>query len=873
MANHNGRIEVHCTRPNCEELINYIRLPRLGANKVCNSCGMPLIFKGRYLPINLIGEGGFGRTFLALDLNHNENQKYVVIKQLHPKTSPSTPRELEAITASFNKEANTLEKLRHEQIPKYLDFDIVKSPAYSSNEPQSFFYLIQEYIQGKNLAEHLKNSRKFSEEEVLNFLKKILNILVHIHKNNLIHRDIKPDNIILRDPDNPEQDDEFCLIDFGAVKQVVVEGVPVESSCVFLTEGYAPPEQRNKQPVYPSSDLYSLAATCVCLLTGKPVNELRRADDSWVWRQYFKPKNHRLANTLDMMLEKEAKNRIQSAQEVIDSLFSNRKIPDPGQNSSNASQGTTIIVQPPSWSEQVRQWAARIPGKKYVFLAVLGLVIAFAIYYLFLPCHKYSCTTKDGFSWGEEVLIKSKSEDKNPNEKETGTQAFIKGEYNTAINHFQKFLQSNRNDPEALIYLNNSHAALIGGKYIRIAVSIPINDKVAGKYEEVLRGVAHVQSEFNCGIDNIQEALEATSKKQLKCNQSSDNPKRFLQIQIVNDSSNSPNYKDVSDKAKDVAEKLVKDTNILGVIGHFSSAATDQAGKVYGDNKLADKKLVVISPTSTIPRKTDQLEFDTHKLEYDTYVFRVAPTDTTTAETLVNHLKNQPAKNWKVAIVSDQSPYSMSLIGELKNVLKQKPEPNKVTILENTCNIDGTKKITDCIQQAREKYQANTVFLAVNSALQENVKPAFTYSGNSNLKILGGDAVYGLTHLDVDIEKLNNERFVVAVPWHRSKNKKDETAFEKSSIELWKTGLINWRTAMAYDATKVMLKALESLNNPSREGLYNLLSNGFSIQDGATGKVEFDKLHERMLMPANGLGVSVCVDDTRNFVRCEEANQ
>jgi ABC-type branched-subunit amino acid transport system substrate-binding protein len=132
--------------------------------------------------------------------------------------------------------------------------------------------------------------------------------------------------------------------------------------------------------------------------------------------------------------------------------------------------------------------------------------------------------------------------------------------------------------------------------------------------------------------------------------------------------------------------------------------------------------------------------------------------------------------------------------------------------------------------------------------------------------------MYNQEQLEADINKIGQEKLVLAVPWHRSR-KSDESPFEKSSRQLWSGALINWRTAMAYDATKAMIEGLSKLgNNLTRSGLYEQLSkSNFSIQ-GATGKVEFDKNHDRKSF--KGIGVLVHVQPDANnkpvFVRLEQ---
>ncbi|XZF63397.1 MAG: protein kinase domain-containing protein [Gloeotrichia echinulata DVL01] len=256
---------VYCTNPNCQHPENEVPFAHLndakGKQRFCGNCGMNLILNNRYLAIKEIGRGGFGKTFKAWDSNLSQD---CVIKQLNlvsPSGIPFSPQIFELIQKYFDKEANTLKELKHEQIPRLWDYFDLLTPsqsksAESTENKQKLFYLVMEYIEGKDLGKLLKEKQRFSSDEVRKILENILPVLKFIHDKGLIHRDIKPANIMLKE-NTP------YLIDFGAVKQAVA-GVPAEQSIVIGTIDYAAPEQLAREPVTPASDLYSLAVTCVC---------------------------------------------------------------------------------------------------------------------------------------------------------------------------------------------------------------------------------------------------------------------------------------------------------------------------------------------------------------------------------------------------------------------------------------------------------------------------------------------------------------------------------------------------------------------------------------------------------------------------------
>ncbi len=268
----------------------------------CQRCGSKLVLQERYRGVRVIGEGGFGRTFLAVDEQRLDTP--CVIKQFLPQQSGSAA--LEKATELFKQEAFRLRDLgKHSHIPDLLAFF----------QQEGRLYLIQEFIEGKNLLDELQQKGKFSESEVKQILVELLPILQFVHDKKVIHRDIKPENII-----RSSQTGALFLIDFGVSKEV---GGSVLSrvGTITGTPGYAPPEQFRGM-VFPNSDLYSLAVTCIRLLTGyfqkgdgsDPLFDAMRMQ--WVWKQYVSV-SQELELVLDKMLQDLPINRFQFANEVL----------------------------------------------------------------------------------------------------------------------------------------------------------------------------------------------------------------------------------------------------------------------------------------------------------------------------------------------------------------------------------------------------------------------------------------------------------------------------------------------------------------------------------------------------------------------------
>lgn len=340
-------MKVLCTRPICHQSLN--QFPELDDSshlkttqqKYCMSCGMPLILGSRYIPVKLLGKGGFGTAFLAID-RYTPTLRYCVVKQFQPDDSLGT-EELKIAQELFEREALVLENLgnKHPQIPDLFAFFPLIVSSNKQQPDEQYFYLVQEFIDGQDLEKELTQKGRFSEEEVTEILREILNILDFIHSNNSIHRDIKPSNI-MRDKQG-----KLYLLDFGAVKLVTTGAVNSETrSTGIYSMGFAPPEQITGSQVFPSTDLYALAVTCLNLLTGKPTEDLYDSyNNKWQWHQYAPNISERLQLILDKMLLYSPAKRFQSAQEVLRFLQPKTK---PSTTVVNPSPQTTSFQSSPS---------------------------------------------------------------------------------------------------------------------------------------------------------------------------------------------------------------------------------------------------------------------------------------------------------------------------------------------------------------------------------------------------------------------------------------------------------------------------------------------------------------------------------------------
>ncbi len=385
-------------------------------------------------------------------------------------------------------------------------------------------------------------------------------------------------------------------------------------------------------------------------------------------------------------------------------------------------------------------------------------------------------STAERLSTGEKILI---SQDITL-EKQAGVTAFANGDYPQAIAQLSTSLQKQRNDPEALIYLNN--ARIGSNKSYSIGVPTPIGSEVTTA-KEILRGVAQAQSEINNqgGINGIP-----------------------LKIAIADDN-NDP------ETAKKLAQTFADNPEILGVVGHFASNISVAAAPVYQKNSL-----VAISPTSTTVSLSGAGD----------YIFRTVPSDLFTTKALAKYFLEKLTKQKAAIFYNSTSEYSNSI----KNAFTTELLSNGGDIVTESDFAAANFNPADAVQQAIDQGAEALVFLTNSTTLDQAFLVAQV--NNRQLPLLSGDSIYKPQTLQ--IAGKNVVGMVVAVPWHAQGN--NNPGFSQAASRLW-GGNVNWRTAMAYDATESLIAGIKA--NPSRQGIQQTLSKAGFSTTGASGTIKF----------------------------------
>ena len=361
------------------------------------------LLNNRYQILHTIGRGGFGETFLAID-THMPSARKCVIKQLKPLMQEQGIEDW--VKDRFKREAVILEELgeNNPQIPR----------LYAYFSEGSNFYLVQELIAGLNLKQRKEKQELFPENRVKAILVNLLPVLDYIHSKKIVHRDIKPDNIIIR-----ASDEKPVLIDFGVVKEAMATVVHTQGNTVYSmgigTPGYMPSEQAAGRPVY-SSDLYSLGLTAIFLLTGKSPQYLQTdpRTGEFIWRDEVPNPHSHLAMVLEKAVRFHPRDRFASAREMLAALQTETikttaatVAVSPGySNVATQTRTRTEVVKKPTATYSSTKTPSQNGNWLFTVLLILGLVTggAFALgFNLFTPQKRVPSLSSSSQSDGDNL--------------------------------------------------------------------------------------------------------------------------------------------------------------------------------------------------------------------------------------------------------------------------------------------------------------------------------------------------------------------------------------------------------------------------------------------------------------------------------------
>jgi len=381
------------------------------------------------------------------------------------------------------------------------------------------------------------------------------------------------------------------------------------------------------------------------------------------------------------------------------------------------------------------------------------------------------------FSAGEQIL----TDDRNPN-KQMAVEAVQAGNIAGAIPLLEAALSQSPNDPEALIYLQNLKAEQQGNSYA-IAVAIPAGPAM-NTAKEMLRGVAQAQKKVNesGGINGVP-----------------------LKVLLINDD-------DDPAVVAQVAQTLVSNhPEVLGVVGHYSSDSSLAAAAVYEAGGLT-----MISPTST------SVELSTA----GDYIFRTVPSDRFAGSALAQYQLNRLQLQKAAVFYNGQSAYSQSI----KNVFT-------TDLFSQGGNVVGEFDLASSGFNAQTAVQeaiasgAEVLMLAPSSTVIDQML-AVAVANQNRLPMIAGDGAYSAHVLQKGGS--NVEGMVLAIPWHILGDPGAE--FSQTAQRLW-GGEVNWRTAMAYDATQALVAAIG--RSPNRAGVKDALTQSDFVAPGSAGEVRF----------------------------------
>ena len=295
-----------CINPDCPQP----SLPGNAHSVVCQACGSELLLQGRYRVMRLLSSNtGFGKVYEAY-----EQDVPKILKVLKRDRSEDSK-----VVYLFQKEAEVLSQIHHPGIP------YVSRDGYFTYQPQgngaALHCIVMEKIEGLNLQQWMQQqgNHPIGEPQALQWLTQLADILRQVHQHNYFHRDIKPDNVMLR------ADGQLVLVDFGAVREMTQTYLAQIGNLGITTvssAGYTPPEQEQGQAV-PQSDFYAMGRTIIYMLTGRSPNDAALYDpmlNTFTWRSQVPQVSDEFAKLLESLIAPRVVDRPKTALEIQERL-------------------------------------------------------------------------------------------------------------------------------------------------------------------------------------------------------------------------------------------------------------------------------------------------------------------------------------------------------------------------------------------------------------------------------------------------------------------------------------------------------------------------------------------------------------------------
>lgn len=245
---------------------------------------------GNYRIEEIIGQGGFGFTYLAYDL---VLERRVAIKEFFPQSLCDRNDKADYVNVSNQNVAGMFEKLKAKFIKEAINIAKFDNPSiikiYTAFEENNTAYYVMDYIEGDSLANIVASRGALSIKESVKLINEVGSALDYIHHHKITHLDVKPANIMIR-----RSDDRAILIDFGLSKQYDSDGKQTSTTISGLSHGYAPLEQYSAAGVHvfsPQTDIYALAASLYYSISGiEPPQAIKLLENELQFPEHFPTK-------------------------------------------------------------------------------------------------------------------------------------------------------------------------------------------------------------------------------------------------------------------------------------------------------------------------------------------------------------------------------------------------------------------------------------------------------------------------------------------------------------------------------------------------------------------------------------------------------